>query len=169
MAPPLLALRNATAVVGGKLLFEGIDAAVGRGDRICLVGRNGGGKSTLLRALAGMVDLDAGERFVQPRTTVAYLPQEPDLGTEGTVADHVLGGLRADEDPATGRYRAEVILERLGLAPDRPVGGLSGGEIRRAALARALIAQPEILLLDEPTNHLDLPAIERLEEDLKAY
>ena len=105
MAPPLLALRGATAVVGGKLLFEGVDAAVGRGDRICLVGRNGSGKSMLLRALAGLVDLDASERFVQPRTTVAYLPQEPDPGAEGTVADYVLAGLPADAEPVTGRYR----------------------------------------------------------------
>ncbi len=163
---PLLSLRNATVRIGPDALFSELALAVGRGDRISLIGRNGAGKSTLLKALAGLVELDVGERFVQPRTRVAYLAQEPDFAGHRTVLDVVLAGLPASED---GPHRAEAALARFDLDPERVTATLSGGEARRAALAAALVGAPEVLLLDEPTNHLDLAAIERLEEELEGF
>jgi len=162
MAPPLLALRGARAGFGGAPLFEDVDVEVGRGDRICLVGRNGGGKSTLLKALSGQIDIETGERFLQPGTRVAYLPQETAFQPEETVADHV------GSDGAQP-HRAAALIDRLQLDPERRANELSGGEIRRVSLARALAGDPDILLLDEPTNHLDLPTIEWLEGELARF
>jgi ATP-binding cassette subfamily F protein uup len=167
-APPLLALKGATVRIASQVLFAGLELAVAKGDRVCLVGRNGSGKSTLLKAMAGVVQLDDGERFVQPRTTVAYLAQEPELPPGVTLRAYVLGGLPEGER-AGAEYRADVALEEMGLDPGRGVAGLSGGEARRADLARALVVEPDVLLLDEPTNHLDLPTIERLEAMLLGY
>ncbi len=161
-ALPLLALRGARAGFGGPPLFGDIDLAIGRGERICLVGRNGGGKSTMLKALAGAVDLDAGERFVQPGTRVTYLPQEFTGGAGQSVLAHVLSG-------GAEAHRAAALIDRLGLDPEQGAASLSGGEGRRADLARALAADPDILLLDEPTNHLDLPTIEWLEAELGRF
>jgi ATP-binding cassette subfamily F protein uup len=166
--PPLLSLRYAAVRIGPEPLFSDLGLAVGRGDRICLIGRNGAGKSTLLKALAGLVELDAGERFLQPRTTVAYLAQEPDFRSHRTVLEVALAGLPPGADEAS-RHRAETALARFNLDPARAAATLSGGEARRAALAAALVGEPEILLLDEPTNHLDLAAIEQLEQDLLSF
>jgi len=162
-----LALRNAAVSFGGRPLFQGISLAVAKADRICLVGRNGSGKSTLLKALAGLIDLDAGERFVLPGITVSYMPQEVTIAVGLTIADHVAGGLA---EHAEGRgYRVQQVLDQVGLDGARPAENLSGGEERRASLARALVSDPDILLLDEPTNHLDLPTVEWLEQTLAAY
>ena len=163
MAPPLLLLTDIHLTFGGTPLLEGAEMSVSAGERLCLVGRNGSGKSTLLRIAAAQMDPDAGERFLQPGTTVRYLPQEPDLSAFATVWDYIADGLTPGEDPHVGR-RA---LSKLGLSGDEVTGHLSGGEIRRAALVRALAPAPDILLLDEPTNHLDLPAIEWLEMELR--
>lgn len=162
MAPPLLHLRDIHLGFGGPVLLAGAELAVGPGERVCLVGRNGSGKSTLLKIAAGLIDPDQGERFVQPGATVRYLPQEPDLSGHGTVLEYVNAGLGPGDDP----HRARMLLEHLGLTGDEDPSVLSGGEARRAALARTLAPQPDILLLDEPTNHLDLPAIEWLEREL---
>jgi ATP-binding cassette subfamily F protein uup len=167
MAPPLLALRDATAGLGDERLFRQVSVQVEAGARICLVGRNGSGKSTLLRALAGEVELDAGDRFVQPGVTVAYLPQEPRHDGACSASDVVAGGLPADIGPAEGRHLAHAMLERLSVPPDAVLATLSGGEARRVAIGRRLISAADILLLDEPTNHLDIEMILRLEADLE--
>lgn len=167
MAPPLLTLRGAHLRIGSQTLFADLDVAIERDDRICLVGRNGAGKSTLLKAIAGSIDLDRGERFLQPRTRVAYLPQDPALPKGASARDVVLDGLGAQDADGAADHLADAALARFDIAPDLAVDHLSGGEARRIALARAMVGDPEILLLDEPTNHLDIKAIERLEADLQ--
>jgi len=164
MAPPILILRDIQLTFGGTPLLEGAAFSLSAGERLCLVGRNGSGKSTLLKIAAGQVTPDDGEVFLQPGTTVRYLPQEPDLSAYSTVLAYVEDGLDAGVDP----YRAAYLLEQLKVDAQAAPGNLSGGEARRAALARTLAPEPDILLLDEPTNHLDLPAIEWLESELAA-
>ncbi len=164
MAPPILALQGVGLTLGGRPLIESADLAVERGDRLCLVGRNGSGKSTLLKIAAGEIEADRGVRFLQPDVNVRYLPQEPDLSGFPDVFSYIAAGL----GPSDNDYRAHYLIDQLGLAGDQHPQNLSGGEARRAALARALAPEPDILLLDEPTNHLDLPAIEWLEGELKS-
>ena len=165
MAPPLIQLNDIDLSFGGTPLLEGAELIVAPGDRLCLVGRNGSGKSTLLKIAAGLIEPDAGERFVQPGATLRYLPQEPDMAGYGSVRAYVEAGLAPGDDP----HIATRLLEQLGLDPAADPARLSGGEGRRAALARTLAPKPDVLLLDEPTNHLDLPVIEWLEGWLKAY
>jgi ATP-binding cassette subfamily F protein uup len=169
MAPPLLTLRNAAVGLGREALFRELSVLLAKGERVSLVGRNGSGKSTLLKAMAGLVELDAGERFLAPGTSVAYLPQEPDLPPERQAVDFVLEGLPGDEEPDSSRHRGEAMLERFGIEPSRALATVSGGEARRIDLARVLVGRPQILLLDEPTNHLDIAAIEQLESDLESF
>ncbi|MFL1463506.1 ABC-F family ATP-binding cassette domain-containing protein [Roseococcus sp. DSY-14] len=163
--PPVLLLDAIRFTLGGKPLLEGAALAVAPGERLALVGRNGSGKSTFLRIAAGELEAESGTRFVQPGTTMRYLPQEPDLSGHASVEAYVMAGLGPADDP----HRARTLLESLGLSGQEDPARLSGGEARRAALARALAPQPDILLLDEPTNHLDLPAIEWLEGELAAF
>ena len=162
MAPPLLQLRDIHLTFGGTPTLEGAELSIGPRERICLVGRNGSGKSTLLKIAAGLVEADKGERFVDPGATIRYLPQEPDLSGFETTRAYVEAGLGPGDDA----YRAAYLLGELGLTGEEDPRALSGGEARRAALARALAPEPDILLLDEPTNHLDLPAIEWLEREI---
>ncbi|WP_375458133.1 ABC-F family ATP-binding cassette domain-containing protein [uncultured Enterovirga sp.] len=162
--PPLLTLQGVALTFGGTPLLESADLSVGAGERVCLVGRNGSGKSTLLRIAAGLAESDRGERFAQPGATIRYLPQEPDMGGHDTVLSYVEAGLGPSDDP----YRAHYLLSELGLSGEERPGDLSGGEARRAAIARTLAPEPDILLLDEPTNHLDLATIEWLEAELKS-
>ena len=163
MAPPLLLLDGIRLTFGGVPLLDGAQLAASAGDRIALVGRNGSGKSTLLKIAAGMVEPQDGEVFRQPTATVRYLPQEPDWQGFATVRAYVEAGLGPADDP----YRATYLIESLGLSGDEEPGTLSGGEARRAALARVMAPEPDILLLDEPTNHLDLSTIEWLEGELQ--
>jgi ATP-binding cassette subfamily F protein uup len=163
MAPPLLLLQNISLTLGGRPLLEAADLSVSAGERLCLVGRNGSGKSTLLKIAAGLIEADGGSRFMQPDASVRYLPQEPDLSAFPTAFAYVEAGLGPTDDP----YRARSLLNELGLNGEENPANLSGGEARRAALARVMAPEPDILLLDEPTNHLDLPAIEWLEAELK--
>ncbi|MCW5721471.1 MAG: ABC-F family ATP-binding cassette domain-containing protein [Devosia sp.] len=161
-APPLLSLQDIQLTFGGTQLLEAAELIVSPGQRIALVGRNGSGKSTLLKIAAGLVQHDAGVRFVEPSATIRYLPQEPDLSEFATTLAYVEAGLAAGDDA----YRAQYLLHALGLTGAEEPKTLSGGEARRAALARVLAPQPDVLLLDEPTNHLDLPVIEWLQSEL---
>src|SRR5438105_1889498 len=154
MPPPLLLLQDIIVTFGVTSLLVGAGLAVAAGDRVCLVGRNGSGKSTLLHIAAGLVEPDAGRRFVQPGATIRYLPQEPDLSGFANTLAYVETGLGAEA--AGDRHRARYLLDQLGLTGAEDPSALSGGEARRAALARAMVSSPNILLLDEPTNHLDL-------------
>src|SRR5689334_4005765 len=163
MAPPLIQLKDIRLTFGGTPLLTGVELSVSPMERVCLIGRNGSGKSTLLKIMAGIVEPDAGTRFVQPGATIRYLPQEPDFGEHKTTLAYVEAGLGPGDD----RYPARYLLEQLGLTGEEDPAHLSGGEARRAALARVLAPEPDILLLDEPTNHLDLTTIEWLENELK--
>jgi ATP-binding cassette subfamily F protein uup len=157
---PLLALKEVRLQDGASPLFDGVDLALEPRVRACLVGRNGAGKSTLLKVLAGMIEPDAGERTLTSAVRVVMVPQEP-LVEADTLRDYACSG-------AAQSWTAEAALETFGLDPDRPARNLSGGENRRAALARAFAEEPDLILLDEPTNHLDIFAIETLEAELAA-
>ncbi len=161
-APPLLSLQDIQLTFGGTQLLQSAELIVSPGQRIALVGRNGSGKSTLLKIAAGLVQHDGGKRFAEPSATIRYLPQEPDLSAFATTLAYVEAGLAPGDDA----YRAQYLLNALGLTGDENPASLSGGEGRRAALARVLAPQPDVLLLDEPTNHLDLPVIEWLQDEL---
>jgi ATP-binding cassette subfamily F protein uup len=160
MRPPVLALKDVRLADGPVMLFDGVDLALDKGVAACLVGRNGAGKSTLLRILAGEVLPDEGERAITPGTSVSLVPQEPAIAG-ATLLDHAVAG-------GAESHRAEAALEAFGLDPAKSTQGLSGGETRRTALARAFAEAPDVLLLDEPTNHLDILAIQTLEEMLAA-
>ncbi len=164
MAPPLIQLKDIRLTFGGTPLLSGVELSVSSGERVCLIGRNGSGKSTLLKIAAGLVEADGGSRFVQPGATIRYLPQEPDFGDHRTTLAYVEAGLGPGDD----HYQARYLVEQLGLHGDEDPAHVSGGEARRAALARVLAPSPDILLLDEPTNHLDLPTIEWLEGELES-
>jgi ATP-binding cassette subfamily F protein uup len=169
MAPPLLQLKDIVLTFGGTPLLAGAELSVGAGERVSLIGRNGSGKSTLLRIAAGVTEPDGGAVFVQPGAVVRYLPQEPDFSGFATSLAYVEAGLRlSDDHHADDPHAARQKLEQLGLTGEEDPTHLSGGEARRAGLARVLAADPDILLLDEPTNHLDLTTIEWLERDLGA-
>jgi len=161
MAPPLLQLKSIALTFGGTPLLEDAELSVAAGERVCLVGRNGSGKSTLLKIAAGTVTPDKGSVFVQPGASLRYLSQEPDFGDAPTVSAYVEAGL--DDEVL---HRARMMLDAVGLRGDENPAAVSGGEARRAALAKVLAPEPDILLLDEPTNHLDLSTIEWLEREL---
>ena len=162
MAPRLF-LRDIHFSLGVTPLLEGAEISVSPGERIALVGRNGSGKSTLLRIAAGEITPDKGERFVQPGLAMNYLEQAPDFSGFPSALAYAAQDLPEDET-----YRARALLEEAGLREDADPARFSGGEARRAAIARALASEPELLLLDEPTNHLDIVAIEWLEARLKS-
>ncbi|SFI55716.1 ABC-F family ATP-binding cassette domain-containing protein [Aerobium aerolatum] len=163
MAPPLLSLDRIKLTFGGTPLLDGAQLIASAGEKIALVGRNGSGKSTLLKIAAGLVEAQDGEIFRQPSATIRYLHQEPDIEGYETVRAYVEAGL----GPADDAYRAIYLIESLGLTGDENPRNLSGGEARRAALARVMAPEPDVLLLDEPTNHLDLSTIEWLEDELQ--
>ncbi len=162
MAPPILKLDGVVLTFGGTPLLDGAELVAAAGDRIALVGRNGSGKSTLLKIAAGLIEPQEGEVFRHPSATVRYLPQMPDMEGFTTVRAYVEAGLGPADDP----HRATYLLDHLGLSGEEKPDELSGGEARRAALARVMAPEPDILLLDEPTNHLDLQTIEWLEGEL---
>ena len=156
--PPLVALKDVRLQDGQRPLFDGVDLAVEPRSRAALVGRNGAGKSTLMKVVMGLIEPDSGDRSIQSAVRFAYVPQEPVITGE-TLLDYASSG---EAEPWT----AESWLETFGLNPAKSTQGLSGGETRRAALAKAFAEEPDLLLLDEPTNHLDILAIELLENEL---
>lgn len=160
--PPILTLSDIMLTFGGNPLFDGVQLTVHEGARTCLVGRNGSGKSTLMKVIAGMVDPDGGNRFVQPGMSVGYMDQHPDLSDFATLGDFAMSGLHQGEE-----YKVEMAAEGLKLNPDQTPAAASGGERRRAALAKILAEAPDLMLLDEPTNHLDIEAIAWLEDHLR--
>ncbi|MEI2805126.1 ABC-F family ATP-binding cassette domain-containing protein [Albidovulum sp.] len=158
---PLLQLSGITLGHGGDPLFADVDLTIQPGDRVALVGRNGSGKSTLMKVMAGLVEADAGERTAAPGVTTGYMEQEPDFAGFATLGAFATAGLPEDE-----AYRVAVAAEGLKFDPATPVSAASGGEKRRAALAKLLAEAPELMLLDEPTNHLDIEATLWLEARL---
>ncbi len=159
---PLLQLNGISLTFGGNPVFDDLSLVVQSGDRVALVGRNGSGKSTLMKVMAGLVEPDKGERVVPAGVTVGYMEQDPDLSGYATLGDYAASGL-----PEGEAYRVGMAAEGLKFRPETPVAQASGGERRRAALAKLMAEAPELMLLDEPTNHLDIEAIEWLEAQLK--
>lgn len=158
MAAPIVSLEDIALRQGDGLLFDDLSLFIGAKDRLALIGRNGAGKTTLLRLIAGTLEPDKGRRSQQPGQKIILLPQDPPLAGFETLADFALA-----EPDAPPRHEVEAIASQLGLDLGLAAANASGGERRRAAIARALAQQPDLLLLDEPTNHLDLEAIDWLE------
>jgi ABC transport system ATP-binding/permease protein len=160
----LFSLRNVSLAFGGPRLLEEASLQIERGERLCLMGRNGEGKSTLLRLIRGEIEPDEGEFMRQQGLLVSLLPQQVPRDRAGTVAEQVAGGLQDQGHHALeSDHRVQAVVSRLGLDPDARFEDLSSGMKRRVLLARALVAEPDILLLDEPTNHLDIESIRWLE------
>jgi ATP-binding cassette subfamily F protein uup len=164
MAAPVLAYEDLGLIQGSGWLFRGIDLFVGARDRLALIGRNGAGKTTLFKCLAGLIETDEGRRTIQPGTKVVLLEQDPPVERFATLREFTAAG--PDAPPP---HEVDAIATQIGIDLDRPAATASGGERRRAAIARALAQQPDVLLLDEPTNHLDLGAIQWLEDWLGRY
>jgi len=158
---PLLQLSTVALTFGGEPILSDVDLVVQPGDRVALVGRNGSGKSTLMKVMAGLVEPDRGDRVPGQGVRVGYMEQDPTLEGFATLGEFAASGLAPGED-----YRVEVVAEGLKFLLDTPVATASGGERRRAALAKLLAEAPELMLLDEPTNHLDIEAIRWLEAEL---
>lgn len=165
--PPIYAIKGAELSFGTNQLFSNVDLYINAGDKISLVGRNGSGKSTLLKVISGVIEPDNGEIFIQPGVKIAYMPQEPDFGGYATLRDVVLSGL-----PQNGEgqeYKADMFIQQFNIAAEADPATASGGERRKAALAKTLVDNPDILLLDEPTNHLDIATIEILEKIIARF
>ncbi len=157
---PLLQMNDISLTFGGDPVFDGLDLVVQPQDRVALVGRNGSGKSTLMKVMAGLIEADTGTRVLSPGVSVGYMEQHPDLSAFETLGDFAVSGLEPGQD-----YLVARVAEGLKMNLDAPVGTASGGERRRAALAKLLAEAPDLMLLDEPTNHLDIQAIQWLEEE----
>ncbi|MGB3791543.1 MAG: ATP-binding cassette domain-containing protein [Sphingopyxis granuli] len=164
MAAPILSYEGLGLVQGTGWLFQDLDIYIGARDRLALIGRNGAGKTTLLKLLAGYIEPDKGKRTIVPGTHVVLLEQEPDFTGHATLMDYATSG-----DHAPEAHEVAAIADQLGIDMDRAAASASGGERRRAAIARALAQNPDVLLLDEPTNHLDLAAIDWLESWLSRF
>ena len=159
---PVLQLNDISLTLGGNPLFDELDLVVQPGDRLALVGRNGSGKSLLMKVMAGLIEPDRGGRFAAPRCKIGYMQQDPDMTGFETLGDFAVSALEPGE-----MYRVERAGEKLKFDPNCRISTASGGERRRAALAKLIAEAPALMLLDEPTNHLDIGAIEWLEQELQ--
>ena len=165
----ILSVQEGSIAFGEKTIFDNLSFNIHEGDKICLVGKNGTGKSTLMNIITGEKDLDSGERWVLQGITIGYLQQEITPVPGQTVYDFVFQQLKKSGQEEENLYKVDMVIQPLELRPEDRMDRLSGGQLRRAALARALVEEPDILLLDEPTNHLDLDVIEWLEKYLNMY
>lgn len=165
MSTPIYYIKDGNLSFGNKIIFQELEFYLYQGDKICLVGKNGSGKSSLMKTVFGLYELDSGERYRYPASKICYLTQDVPKFSDGNVIDYVLQNLGYEEY----KYLADIILNGLDLSAELSLKELSGGQIRRAALAKTLVTSPDILLLDEPTNHLDIRSIEWLEDYIKNY
>ncbi|MBP7190456.1 MAG: ATP-binding cassette domain-containing protein [Rickettsiaceae bacterium] len=166
MSNPIYYIKGGCLSFADKEVFSDIELYLYQGEKICLVGRNGSGKSSLMKVISQDYEMEAGEVYQHPAANVGYLRQDNIIGQNfATVYDFVADALKDDSE----KYKAEMIFDKLSIDGSAIISSLSGGQIRRVSLAKVLINQPEILLLDEPTNHLDIAAIEWLEDYLKTY
>ncbi len=165
--PPIYTIKNAYLSFGLNPLFTGVELNISRGDKICLVGRNGSGKSTLLKVISGIIEPDNAEIFIQPGMKISYMPQEADYSDYETLRDVVLSGLK--NNTTEQNYKADILIDALNILEKQSPSNASGGELKKASLAKALISEPDILLLDEPTNHLDIETIEKLEQIISKF
>lgn len=167
-APLLLSIKDAMVRYSEVPVFEGLSFNIHQRTRIALVGKNGAGKSTLMNIITGAQELDEGERWEEAGLTIGYLRQDIVPKEGETVFDYIFTEIQGDERELH-QYKVDIVAEALQLDTWARMDRLSGGQLRRAGLARALVEEPDILLLDEPTNHLDLEAIEWLEKYLNSY
>lgn len=165
--PPIMTVKGVKLAFGTNQLFSNVEFSINRGNKISLVGRNGSGKSTLLKVISGILEPDDGEIFLQPHTKISYMPQEPDFSGFKTLRDVVLSGL--EKTDKNEEYKADILIKELDIRETQAPEESSGGERKKAALAKSLIGEPDILLLDEPTNHLDMPTIEKLEKIIEGF
>ena len=167
----VLSVQEAFVRYADKIIFENLSFSITEDDKVCLIGKNGAGKSTMMNIIAGLRECEGGEVWRFPGSTVGFLQQEIKFDQTQTIYDYVFAGLINEEEGQAemNAYKVEMVLQPLGLAVNEIMGNLSGGQLRRVALARALVEEPDILLLDEPTNHLDLDVIAWLEGYLRQY
>jgi ATP-binding cassette subfamily F protein uup len=166
MTTPIYYIKNGNLNFADKTILSDLELYIYRGDKICLIGRNGCGKSSLMKVISGNYELDSGELFHDSSTTIDYLHQDVKTNLNVTVYDFILDQFTEHD---IDQYKIDIILEKLQLNKDSNLSDCSGGQIRRASLAKALVSEPDILLLDEPTNHLDISTIEWLEDFVKSY
>ncbi len=166
--PPIYTLKEISLTFGTRPLFTSVSLNISKGDKICLIGRNGSGKSTLLKVISGIIEPDFGEVFIQPGTKISYMEQESNFDENKTLKEVILSGL-PEKNRENEAYKADRLIDLLQINASNDAITASGGEKKKAALARALISEPDILLLDEPTNHLDITTIEKLEEIVQKF
>ncbi len=166
MSSPILSIKDASISFAKKVLFENLSLNVFSGDRVCVIGKNGSGKTSLMNAIFGKIDFDSGERFIAPNNSIGYLEQDEKIKENLSIKDYITKEIKLDEHKL---YLIDMICEKLKIDKNDFTHNLSGGQKRRANLAKSLIIEPDILLLDEPTNHLDLEIIQWLETYLQNY
>jgi ABC transport system ATP-binding/permease protein len=169
MTKPVLYIKDAFIAFGSKTILDEVELCVYKHDKIALIGKNGEGKSTLMKIISGIYELDGGELWQLPGTRVGYLPQDFDYANKDITAYNYLNNMIAKDDESSHDFKIEIVTEPLGIDLQKNLKDCSGGEMRRVYLAGALINNPDILLLDEPTNHLDIATIEWLENYIKSY